>query len=454
METVGEETHKSYAERFFGFLRSLIPRRLIVTARPLYHRFVAYLAAFLYRHPSRSMLVIGVTGTKGKTSTANFIWSCFQNAGYQTGLVSTANIRIGKKEIMNPYHMTTPGRFVLQKLLRDMVRQGCTHCVLEITSEGINQFRHKGIDFDGAIFTNLSPEHLPSHGGSFEKYREAKGKLFATLKGARKKNNVPKVIVVNNNDAEHEYFLSFWAEKKITYGLASGADVKASNIEVSGRGMEFLVGETPYHTNVWGRFQIPNALAAIACARAFGVIEEKIQKGIELVKSIPGRMEWIEAGQDFFVLVDYAHEATSMNAALSAARELVGGDHNVIILLGAEGGGRDKRKRPLMGEAAGRLANYVVVSAVDPYDDDPTEIIESVAIAAEQAGKVRDENLFCIENRREAIQKALSLAGSGDVVVLAGKGSEQSMYIYGKKLFWDDRIAAREELQKLLAKNH
>ncbi|MDD5146407.1 MAG: UDP-N-acetylmuramyl-tripeptide synthetase [Candidatus Pacebacteria bacterium] len=418
-----------------------------------YHFCLAYLAAFWYGFPSKEMVVIGVTGTKGKTSTCNFIGSCLSAGGYEVGLLSTANIKIGQKEFLNNFHMTMPGRFSLQRLLFQMVQAGCKMCVIETSSEGIKQFRHKGIIYDILVFTNLSPEHLPSHDGSFEKYKEAKGRVFAELNKGQKKVvggiEIKKMIVANYDDSQKDYFLSFPVDHKATYGLGEGADFQAHNIKAGPSGVDFQVKEASFHLDVLGEFNVYNALPAIVLAEVCGIAVTQVQRGLEQVRVIPGRMEKIEMGQSFTVLVDYAHEGRSMNAALDAARKIVLKGAKVIVLLGAEGGGRDKNKRSQMGEVAGAKADYVVASNVDPYDDPPEEIIEDIVLAAEKAGKVRNKNLFAIEDRREGIVKALSLANKGDIVMITGKGAEQSMIIRGKSFSWDDRMVVREGLDKL-----
>lgn len=412
-------------------LKKLLPEKLFLA----YHFCWAILASLYYGFPSKKMVIIGVTGTKGKTSTANFIWSCLNAGGQKTGIITTANIKIGEKELLNKYHMTMPGRFILQKFLAQMVKEGCKYCVVETTSEGIKQSRHKGIDYNIAVFTNLSPEHLPSHGGSFEKYKETKGKMFAAL--------TKHGIIIANNDSEHkDYFLSFQADKKITFGLKPGADYLASGIEKTDSGVKFQIDDAAFELSILGVFNVYNALPAIIIARLFGISDDLISKGLKKLTTIPGRMEIINEGQDFTVIVDYAHEKESMNAALDAVKD----SGKIILLLGAEGGGRDKTKRPIMGEIAAKKADFVVVSNVDSYGDDPKEIVEDIAKAAEEFGKKRDEDLFVIEDRRAGIRKALSLAGAGDVVLITGKGAEQSIFV-GVKSAWDDRMVVREELQ-------
>ncbi len=420
-----------------------------------YYYLIAMLGAVIYHFPSKKMVVIGVTGTKGKTSAINYIWSCLTAGGIKTGLISTANVKIGDKETLNKYHMTMPGRFVIQKLMAEMVKAGCQYCLVEVTSEGIKQKRDVGIIFDTAIFTNLTPEHLPSHGGSFEKYKEAKGKLFEKLMKKSKRINGTKVdrtIIVNNDSEYADYFRNFDADKKIAFGIKKQADLQAKKIQEKSDGVAFSVADRDYQLSILGAFNVYNALPAIIVARLAGVSYEDISAGLKKLHLIPGRMEKIEEGQKFLVLVDYAHEKESMTNVLTTANNLKEAGSRTIVLLGAEGGGRDKTKRVLMGEIVGRLADYVFVTNVDPYDDDPKSIIEDIAQVAEKGGKVRGQNLFTIEDRRESINKALSLARENDVVLITGKGAEQSMIIGDKTIPWDDRMVVREELKKIKAK--
>lgn len=429
-------------------LRKLIPEKAILQ----YHRALTWFAAFVYGFPARKLIVIGVTGTKGKTTTANFIWSVLMAGEIKTGIITTANIRIGNEEVMNKYHMTMPGRFVIQKQLRRMVREGCWTAIVETTSEGLKQYRHTGVYYDIGVFTNLTPEHLRAHNNSFDEYREMKGRMFAALASHTKKIHgaeVEKVIVANADSEWASYYLGFKADKKITYGIEKAADLRAGNLEESSQGVDFVVGEEKYHINILGGFNVINALPAIAIAKHLNVSAERIAQGLENLTLIPGRMEVIKEGQAFSVIVDYAHEKESMTRVLTAGRGMAGAHGRVIVLLGAEGGGRDKNKRAHMGELVGKLADFVVVSNVDPYEDDPTEIVEDIARVAEANGKIRDENLFVIEDRRAGIAKALQLAGAGDVVLITGKGAEQSIVIGGVSSPWDDRDVVREELRRI-----
>lgn len=434
-----------------NLIKKCVPKWLLL----FYHYLVARCAAIWYGFPAKKMVIIGITGTKGKTSSANFIWSCLTAGGYKTGVITTANIRIGEDEILNTYHMTMPGRFTVQKLLREMADEGCTHCVVETTSEGIQQHRSVGVYYDIAVFTNLSPEHLEAHGGNFDEYKRMKGKMFeAPSQHPRKIIGGKKIqtAIIANNDSQHSaYYLSFPADKKITFGLKDGADYVATDIHPSATGVDFEIAGKKFSIHILGVFNVYNALPAIIISRLMGIDNRLISKGLAGLKKIPGRMEIIDEGQDFKVIIDYAHERQSIVHVLQTARAMRPPEAKIIILLGAEGGGRDKAKRALLGEFSARLANYVVISNVDPYDDDPKQILEDIATVAENFDKTRDRNLFVIEDRREGIKKALSLAGKDDIVLITGKGAEQSMVIRGKHIPWDDRVVAREEIKKLLA---
>lgn len=433
-----------------SLIKKLVPNFLLST----YHFLLAVLAPAVYGFPSRKLIVIGVTGTKGKTSTINYIWSVLNAGGIKTGIITTANIRIGEEESLNSFHMTMPGRLVIQKFLRQMVDKGVECAIIETTSQGISQYRHVGIEYDIAIFTNLTPEHIDAH-GSFENYKIMKGKLFQTLSdGYRKKfkgKDFPKVIIANADDEHSVYMTAFNADRKIAWSVKNQSDNRAEDVITSSEGVEFRLNGDTYKLVIPGVFNVHNALPAILVGKVFDMPKDRIMDGLSSLRVIPGRMEEIKEGQNFKIFVDYAHEKQSMTHIVEAAKYLKSEGGKSIILLGAEGGGRDKGKRPIMGEIVGRHADIVICSNVDPYEDDPTPIVEDIAVAAEKEGKVRGESLFVIEDRREGIAKALGLAKPGDVVIITGKGAEQSIIIGGQSSPWDDRTVVREELKKLRA---
>ncbi|MBI4119258.1 MAG: UDP-N-acetylmuramyl-tripeptide synthetase [Parcubacteria group bacterium] len=418
-----------------------------------YHWLKAYTAALFYGLPSAKMIIVGVTGTKGKSSTANFIWAGLNSANVKTGLISTANLRIGRREFLNQYHMTMPSPFALQRFLKECLRENCKVAIIEATSEGIKQWRHKGILFDILVFTNLTPEHIEAH-GSFEKYRETKQVIFGELSRQGYKSivpfgHIPKAIIGNADSPEIKNFMKFPADKKITFGIHTPADIKAESVEENEGKVSFVVDNAKINLKILGLFNIYNALPALAAARILNLETEKVVRGLEDLRMIPGRMEIIQS-KPYFVVVDYAHEKESITVAINTGRNILGKNGKLILLLGAEGGGRDKTKRKVMGELAGRKADIVVISNVDPYDDDPLEIINGIAEAAIAVGKKDRIDLFRIPDRKEGIACCLRLARPGDVVMITGKGAEQSLVIGNKKIPWDDRVITRQELKKMV----
>ncbi len=391
----------------------------------LYHLGWAVLANVVYRFPSRQLIVIGVTGTKGKTTTCNMIWQVLTEAGYKAGMTTTANIRIGDKEWINDSKMTMQGRLRLQGLLRQMVKAGCRYAVIETSSEGILQWRHFGIKYQVAVFTNLSPEHLERH-GSFANYRAAKGKLFKQLSGLA-------ISVINNDDDDSaDYFKSFPARTKVYYGIDNLADFQAVNLRENEKGSTFEVKGRIFHLPLWGRFNVYNALAAISVGRALGVDWQTLREALNKFDYVPGRMERIKARQGFLVVVDYAHTPESLQLVYQALRPRA---KKLIAVLGAAGGGRDKSKRHQLGAVAARYADVAIITNEDPYDEDPMDIINQV-----WSGLSNDSlEKYKILDREEAIKKAISLAQAGDIVVITGKGSEQAIVTKTGKIAWDDR---------------
>jgi UDP-N-acetylmuramoyl-L-alanyl-D-glutamate--2,6-diaminopimelate ligase len=422
----------------------------------LYHKFLAHLAAIYYRNPSKEMLVIAVTGTKGKTSTLNFLWHVLTAGGYKVGLISTANIKIGDEELMNWYHMTMPGRFLLQRLLRKIKDGGCDIALVEATSEGIKNGRHIGLYYDMAVFTNLFPEHLAAHGGSFENYKKAKGILFENLhklpakkwydKVTKEEINLQKTIVANSDTDSSEYFLSFIADKKISYGMDSG-EHRATNVMQNSKGVSFDLADLYLSIPIIGVFNVYNALPAILIARELSVSEVNIEKGLSNCTVIPGRMELIDEGQDYTAIVDYAHEGVSMRLALEAAVAAKRTSTNkVIAVYGAEGGGRDLGKRVTMSKATAELADYAIVTLSDPFDADPEEINKDLVSKLESFGMIYNQNIFDYIDRSIAIAKAVSLAREGDVILFASKGAEQTIMFKDKIIPWDDRAEVRRAI--------
>ena len=433
------------------WLRQKLPQSWLLG----YHRAMAWLAAIYFWFPSRRLIVIGVTGTKGKTTVCNLLAALLEGAGHKVGMATTANFKVDQREWINDKKQTMLGRFQLQGLLWEMVGAGCKYAIIEVTSQGVAQFRHRGINFDLTLFTNLTPEHIESH-GSFQKYKEAKGELFAHLTARRQKKiagkSIAKKIVANIDDEHAKYYLSFAADEKTTFGVDGQADVKASDIVVSRQGLQFKINGVEFVSPLLGRFNIYNLLGSIAAGQALGLPVAEMPAVVEKMKDVPGRMEVINEGQDFTVIVDYAHEPVSLEKAYQAVSDL--GAQKIISVLGSQGGGRDCAKRPVMGGLAAKYVDYVVVTNEDPYDNDPQEIIDQVAGGAEKVGKMLGQDLFKILDRKEGIKKALELASAGDVVLIAGKGSEPVMVVAGgEHVPSDDRKMARDILQKIVKNN-
>lgn len=402
------------------------------------------------------MIVVGVTGTNGKSTTVKLISEILSASGKKVGFISTAEIQIGKHWVLNDMKMTMPGRNILQKLLCEMQKAGCEYAIVETSSQGVEQYRHIGVNYDVAVFTNLTPEHIEAHGG-FENYKAAKGKFFSHLASSKRKvldgKTIEKVSVINLDDPHSGYFLQFEADKKFGYSIEASYDLtgteetRACDISLTSRGSKFIANGMPFETNLLGLHNIYNCLAAISACFALGIPLSQMAAPLKNV-SVPGRMEFIQEGQDFIVLIDYAPEPQSVSK-LYKTLELFP-KRNIIHILGSCGGGRDRARRPVLGRLAGKLSHTVIVTNEDPYDDDPNVIIREVALGAREAGKVDGKNLFTFLDRRAAIQKAFKLAGKNDIVIITGKGCEQAIVgAHGKKIPWDDRRVAREELKKI-----
>jgi len=417
-------------ETFLSLGRKIIPRRLFKTAQPAYHWLLAFMAATVYRFPSRKIFIIGVTGTKGKTTTTEIISAILEEAGYKTALTSSLRFKVGKESEKNKEKMTMPGRFFLQKFLRKAVKGKCQYAILEMTSEGALLSRHKFIRLNALIFTNLAPEHIESH-GSFEKYREAKLKFFKALEKSSEKR---KILIVNEDDKNASMFLNFDIKEKIKYGLKD-----VSSYDVQKNGIDFEIKDTKIHSKLSGEFNLYNILSAVAFARSQSIGMETIKTAIEKFNGIEGRMEKIDEGQDFKVMVDYAHTPDS----LEKVYETFQGSRKICVL-GSAGGGRDKWKRPEMGKIASKHCDHIILTNEDPYDEDPLAIVKEVAEG------INRPIYEIVMDRREAIAKALQLAKTGNAVIITGKGSEPwLMGPKGTKIKWDDRETTREELRKI-----
>ncbi|MBD3251370.1 UDP-N-acetylmuramyl-tripeptide synthetase [Candidatus Uhrbacteria bacterium] len=424
-------------------------------ALDLYHRFLAWLAAILYRHPSRDLIVIGVTGTSGKSSTCYFLAKALEADGSKTGMTSTAFFKVADSEWTNDTKMTMLGRFKLQKMLRNMVDAGCRYAIVETTSQGIVQHRHQEIDYDICVFTNLYPEHLEAHGG-FENYKQAKLELFrhtASLPPKSiEKEAAPRIAVLNKDNEHAKDFALKKFDRIVWFGVESDAEYQAKNVASDLEQVAFYIGDTHFEIHTPGEVMVYNAIAAIATAEALGFPREELSARLRAIRGIPGRYEFIHEGQSFHVIVDYAFEPVALERLFDTVSAFKNG--RIIHVTGSAGGGRDLSRRPLMGSISAKRADITIVTNEDPYDDDPMKIIEDVAKGAAQSGRKDGVDLFKILDRSEAITKAIGLAESKDIVLITGKGNEPVMAVAdGKKIPWDDREVTRSVLKELLGKS-
>lgn len=381
----------------------------------LYHYLWAFLSAVIYRFPSRELTVIGVTGTKGKTTTVELVSAVLEAAGFVTAISSSLRFKIAGRSEPNLLKMTMPGRFFLQRFLRRAVRSNCRFALIEMTSEGARQFRHRFIDLDYLIFTNLAPEHIESH-GSYEKYREAKLDIAKQLERSAKPQTT---IIVNADDKGAEQFLNIQAQRKIRYFPSRPAPELAA-------------------LRLPGEFNRANALAAITLAKVLNIPNDTIVAALAGFRGIRGRLEEV-ISEPIKVIVDYAHTPDSLRQVYQ-----IFADRRLICVLGSCGGGRDKWKRPVMGQIAAQHCFRVILTDEDPYDEDPKKIV------AEIARGIMKENCQIIVDRRLAIQEALRQAQPGEVVIITGKGTDP--YIMGpggSKIPWDDATVVREEMKKI-----
>lgn len=427
------------------YLKTLIPDRHPI--RLYFHKLKAIIACLIYGFPSKQLHVIGVTGTKGKTTTCNLIANVLMEAGYKVGMTTTVNFRVGDRTWVNHAKMTTLSPFFLQKTLREMVNIGCQFAVLEVSSHAMVQNRVWGVNFDTVLFTNIGEDHLDYHGG-FTEYLRAKGMLFSGLNHFARKPHIQKVMVLNQDDSNFAFFDQYNADKKYTFGLKSGT-CYANEIEYLQTGVKFTLNmpnqKAQINLKMPGQFSVYNAVAAATVGLVNAVKIDVIKAALEKGTTVAGRFEQIDAGQDFAVVVDYAHTTESLGKLVELYKSHTQG--RLITVFGATGGGRDKAKRPKMGTAADAFSDLLIVTDDDPCEEDRLEIIEQIS-----EGIKREEgvNFWKMPTRYEAIRLALSVAQKGDTVVIAGKGAETSQVLAYGKIKWDDRQVVREILAKPL----
>ncbi len=420
-----------------------------------------WLAAAYHDFPSRKLILIGVTGTDGKTTTSTLIHSILKVAtNGKAGLISTVSADLGGKTVDTGLHVTTPSAPQIQALLAQMVANGLTHCVLEMTSHGLAQGRLNGVDIDVAVLTNVTHEHLDYH-GTFEAYRAAKGRMFEMLSTSYQKPFVPKISVINADDPNADFFAAFPVDLLIQYGVNHKINVWPEKIQYRPTGIEFDVFDdygnrgkskaVHYRLSLVGQFNVLNALAAIATAYVMEQLGTEmdvvwIEDGLESVKTIPGRMERIDEGQPYTAIVDFAHTPNALENALKACRGMLSEGKRLIAIIGSAGL-RDRDKRRLMAEVAPNLADFTVLTAEDPRTESLDDILETMAQGCVSQGGVEGQTFIRVPDRGQALYQACQMAQTGDIVIACGKGHEQSMCFGTTEYPWDDRQALRAAIK-------
>ncbi len=421
------------------WIKRFIPRFILEKIRPPYHYTLAYLGNLLYKSPSKEITVIAVTGTKGKSTVTELITAILEADGNKVASLSTIQFKIADTVERNMFKMTMPGRFFVHQFLRKAVDAQCSYAVIEMTSEGAKQFRHKFVQMDALVFTNLSPEHIESH-GSFEKYKAAKLEIAKQLEDSAKQ---PRYIVANTDDEHGQDFLKIKVEEKLPYGLES---LKLHTLHKDGIGLIFQDGneEVTIRVPLVGLFNVYNTLAAVTMTRALGVGLRTIESALRALPPVKGRVEHFSSPKDakkqVTVVVDYAHTPDSLEQLYLAFK-----DQYKIGVLGNTGGGRDTWKRPEMAHIAEQHCDQIILTNEDPYDEDPRKIVEEMAKGVEDKSK-----LDIIMDRRLAIRTAIERVPDGGYVLVTGKGTDP--YIMGPhntRQPWSDAEVVKKELALL-----
>jgi len=429
-------------ERMIRALRRMIPESVFRAASPLYHFCMAFWAALFYGFPSRRLIVVGVTGTKGKTTVVRLLHHILASNGTAVASLSSLGTLLGDAEKENPMKMTMPGRMAIQRFLHDARSARAEYAIIEVTSEGIRQFRHRFIQFQGAIMTGVHPEHIESH-GSFEAYVRAKLDLFW-----RMPQNATAVI--NKDDSAWGRFVASTSAAKVLYSTseitANGKPIPVRHVTVSRDGIEFDLGQETIFSPLVGEFNLSNILAAISFATARHISIQNAALAVKTFSGVPGRMEFIQTSP-VSVVVDYAHTPESLARVYEFLKNSNRKTQNakLVCVLGAAGGGRDRWKRPEFGRIASQFCDSVIVTNEDPYDENPAAILDEIA-----AGFSHIRNFEKILDRREAICRALALSREGDTVIITGKGAEKwIMSKNGEKIPWNEREIVREETDRV-----
>ena len=413
-------------------------------------RALGLMASTLFAHPSRELGVIGVTGTDGKTTTTTMIQQMLLSAGRTAGSMSTVDIRVGDDVDVNETRQTTLEALEIQEHLARMRDRGQKYAVIESSSHGLALQRVVGVDYDVAVFTNIAHEHLDFH-KTIEAYREAKASLI-DLTAASADKGIEKTAVLNRDDPSYAYLVSRPIARRITYGIQMDADLKASRVDLTPEGLRLEastpLGQLAVRLKLSGRWNAANALAAAAAGVAVGLTLDEIRDGLEHFSGVSGRMERVDLGQPFAVIIDYAHTPQSLEKVLRELRPITKGK---LIAVFGSAGDRDREKRPWMGEIAARLSDYAVFTNEDPREEDAMTILDEIASGAEEVGWQEGDNYTRIEDRRQGIAHAVRRARPGDTILLAGKGHERSILIGRGKEPWDERAAAEDAIRGVSA---
>jgi len=406
---------------------------------------LARLAAAFYGYPALKLRVVGVTGTDGKTTTSHLISAVLEKGGYRTGIIGTVYLKVGDRLLPNPYHQTTPEAPEIQRALAEMVEAGADYAIIETTSHGLALNRVDQCHYDAAVFTNLTSDHMDFH-TSREDYLAQKARLFASLGEAAGKG-IPKASILNADDPASDYLARLSPVRSLTYGIEAQAEVRAQGLSAAGWGTTFTLstnrGETQVRLPLIGRFNVYNALAAAALGLSQGLELACIVEALEGFTGVSGRMERVDAGQEFTVMVDFAHTAGALEKALEALRPHCRG--RLILVFGCPGE-RDRTKRPRMGEVAARLADLTILTTDEPRSEDPSDIIREIEAGVKASSRREGRDYLVLPDRREALAEALGRARTGDVVLLAGKGHEDCIIYADRRIPWSDKQVALELL--------
>ncbi len=397
---------------------------------------LGFIADNFYDNPSSKLNLVGITGTNGKTTVATLLFQLLNNQKKKAGLISTLAIRYDKKEIESTH--TTPNPIIINQHLRAMVDAGISYCFMEVSSHGIDQKRITGLDFKGAVFTNLSHDHLDYH-QSFKNYRDTKKQLFDRL-------DANAFALVNADDKNGKVMLQNCKAKKQTYALHQYADFKAQILEHQFNGMLLKINQNEIWTQVLGEFNAYNLLAVFATAQLLGEEEWSSLKSISQLKNVPGRFQTYQTPNRIMVVVDYAHTPDALKNVLNTINKIRTQNESLLTVVGC-GGNRDQDKRPMMGNTAARLSSKVIFTSDNPRDEDPDLIIEQMSAGVDP---VDFKKTMSVTKRKEAIKVACQMSNPGDIILIAGKGHENYQEIMGKKHPFNDYKIAKEIFSKIL----